>query len=570
MVERTQAEFLNAQADLVEKARDASQLAAKRAQDAETRTRGVETQTKVLRDQAEEVLSQVAERQSQIEATIGANVPEHEWSGTQLRLRNPDGEWGALVELVGGKGDQGFAGWSPVIFPEVDGERVVLRVDDWVGGTGPKPTLTGYLGTAGIVAAVADAINVRGPEPEIDIAIGTVTTLAAGTPATASLTETSPGVYEIDLGIPSGQDGEDAINGTDGVDGVSVTGAAINGLGELILTLSDASTVNAGEIPVSREMSRDLIRLSLEVALLKDAPVDLDSGVVDQFEDASGVDAAGSTNESAQSGYYRNTSNPAYTETTQSLPAMTSNTLPAGHVASASGEAQPAYLAFDKVISTSNRWQGTTGIPAWVQRQVPSPIIVREYRISVPDNNPFPTSWTLQGSNNGSSWSTIDSRSGIAFAANETKSFTIPANNTAYTHYRLTVSAVNQFDYVRIVELQLLRHFPETWNAMALVSVPIDLPTTPSKASMLVAAKAIGGSITPNTHLVAYASRDGGTTWTQGTLILRETLGDGTGIYETGEFDISAQPAGTSGKWRVVTGDAFEVQVHAVAVLFGG
>lgn len=45
-----------------------------------------------------------------------------------------------------------------------------------------------------------------------------------------------------------GADGEDGVNGTNGKDGVSVVGATIDENGNLILTLSDGSTLNAGQV----------------------------------------------------------------------------------------------------------------------------------------------------------------------------------------------------------------------------------------------------------------------------------------------------------------------------------
>lgn len=38
-------------------------------------------------------------------------------------------------------------GWTPVLAAEADGERVVVKVADWVGGAGSKPS-TGYVGDA--------------------------------------------------------------------------------------------------------------------------------------------------------------------------------------------------------------------------------------------------------------------------------------------------------------------------------------------------------------------------------------------------------------------------------------
>ncbi len=56
------------------------------------------------------------------------------------------------------KGLQGFAGWAPILAIESHGTGKVSKVVDWVGGEGDKPTLTGYIGATGIVADIADAV----------------------------------------------------------------------------------------------------------------------------------------------------------------------------------------------------------------------------------------------------------------------------------------------------------------------------------------------------------------------------------------------------------------------------
>jgi len=63
---------------------------------------------------------------------------------------------------VGPPGPPGSRGWAPDFAVTADGERQVLQVIDWIGGTGEKPDITGYLGAAGIVADIEDAIDVRG------------------------------------------------------------------------------------------------------------------------------------------------------------------------------------------------------------------------------------------------------------------------------------------------------------------------------------------------------------------------------------------------------------------------
>ncbi len=67
-----------------------------------------------------------------------------------------------------------------------------------------------------------------------------------------------------------------------------------------------------------------------------------------------------------------------------------------------------------------------------------------------------------------------------------------------------------------------------------------------------------------NTDLTLEASRDGGVTWTAATLAEVATLGADRII--TGAADISAQPVGTSMKWRLKTLNAKSQKIHAVGL----
>lgn len=68
-----------------------------------------------------------------------------------------------LVVPQGIQGIQGNAGWSPIFATVVDGERRVLQLVDWTGGTGSKPATGEYVGTTGLVATIAQAVDIRGP-----------------------------------------------------------------------------------------------------------------------------------------------------------------------------------------------------------------------------------------------------------------------------------------------------------------------------------------------------------------------------------------------------------------------
>lgn len=64
----------------------------------------------------------------------------------------------------GDKGDDGFNGYTPITSLQPRGDDIVVRLDDWVGGTGNAPTqLVGrFLSPTGWVEGIENGLNVRG------------------------------------------------------------------------------------------------------------------------------------------------------------------------------------------------------------------------------------------------------------------------------------------------------------------------------------------------------------------------------------------------------------------------
>jgi len=156
-------------------------------------------------------------------------------------------------------------------------------------------------------------------------------------------------------------------------------------------------------------------------------------------------------------------------EPTRTNPIMTSNTAPAG-VASASSviaAGYEAWKAFDNVIATgAGDWVATAGaFPSWLQYQFATAQVIKAYRITTRNETNFPLSprsWTFAGSNDGSTWTTLDTQTDVtvwANARNTTRSYYLPTNTTAYTHYRLTITAGNQ-NYAAVGELELYDALP--------------------------------------------------------------------------------------------------------------
>ena len=89
-------------------------------------------------------------------------------SAYQIAVNNgfvgTDAQW--LASLKGPKGDQGANGtngWSPRLAVVSSGERRVLQITFWTGGTGTTPP-TGYIGATGIVDNIANAVDIRGSQ----------------------------------------------------------------------------------------------------------------------------------------------------------------------------------------------------------------------------------------------------------------------------------------------------------------------------------------------------------------------------------------------------------------------
>lgn len=100
--------------------------------------------------------------------------------------------------------------------------------------------------------------------------------------------------------------------------------------------------------------------------------------------------------------------------------------------------------------------------------------------------------------------------------------------------------------------------------SMVLVLTPRTLPSEPSTGHIQLHADI--GAATLNTDVIAELSRDGGTTWTAGTLVEVGTLEDGTKLYEATDVDLTGQPSGQSLTARIRTPNSDAVTIKRVTV----
>ncbi|MEV6377419.1 ThuA domain-containing protein [Micromonospora musae] len=126
--------------------------------------------------------------------------------------------------------------------------------------------------------------------------------------------------------------------------------------------------------------------------------------------------------------------------------------------AAASGENPPsetAAMAIDG--STSTKWlaRTTTG---WLSAKLAAPVVVSRYALTSANDFPGrdPKNWTLQGSQDGTSWTDLDTRSDETFPQRfQTKQYSF-TNTTAYQHYRLNITANSGEPLIQLAELWLI------------------------------------------------------------------------------------------------------------------
>jgi len=130
------------------------------------------------------------------------------------------------------------------------------------------------------------------------------------------------------------------------------------------------------------------------------------------------------------------------------IPIMTSNTEPSG-VASASSEYSNKYQAWkamNKENVDSYSWHSDAAMPAWLQYQFIVGKTIKIYSITsrniIAPAQFYPIAWTLNGSNNGVDWTTLDTQTGQSFGKNWKKYYSF-INSTSYTYYRLNITSTS-------------------------------------------------------------------------------------------------------------------------------
>ncbi|RNI31436.1 T9SS type B sorting domain-containing protein [Rufibacter latericius] len=117
-----------------------------------------------------------------------------------------------------------------------------------------------------------------------------------------------------------------------------------------------------------------------------------------------------------------------------------------------------------KVIDNDSNTKFLSNFPGsqWIQLQLTAPAIAGTYTLvsanDAPDRDP--KDWRIEGSNNGTDWTVLDTRTGEMFSERfQTKTYTL-TNSTAYTYYRFFISAIKNGDTFQLGEWRLFEGVP--------------------------------------------------------------------------------------------------------------
>ena len=101
-----------------------------------------------------------------------------------------------------------------------------------------------------------------------------------------------------------------------------------------------------------------------------------------------------------------------------------------------------ARCVFDNsaVTDTSIGYYNTV-VPAFIRIQLPVAVVIQLYAIYPLMYGGAFTAWTFDGSNNGSTWNTLDTRTGVAMTNNGGGWWSYVNNTVAYSYYRINFTA---------------------------------------------------------------------------------------------------------------------------------
>lgn len=157
------------------------------------------------------------------------------------------------------------------------------------------------------------------------------------------------------------------------------------------------------------------------------------------------------------------------TSETNMVPLMLTNTTPSGVASASNNESAPgiqAFRAFDRNDAT--QWYNGLNTTGWIQYQFASATRVTSYRLRFTIDLSA-ANWELQGSSNGSSWTTLDTQSGTVTSSDSTVTL---ATVATYAYYRVLFTMAGAVG-LAVFSLELINSV-STCASLIVSEVPSD------------------------------------------------------------------------------------------------
>lgn len=528
------------------------------------------------------------------------------------------------VDVRGPAGVAGTDGWTPMFTLEVDGERRVMRITDWTGGTGTKPG-TGYLSASGLSATAAGGVDLRGPAGASGTGTGDVqgpaTHANGAVPVWSGANSKTLGAGRA-IGAAASTDLLDRAAG-DGRYVRTVNGVGPDAGGNVGVSGGGGGAGLAG---VTDYVLADLMDSASSAAITTPW------GFADPLAGTSLLDLATSTGEYPTAGYVDNFTTPSLsvqgTPTGSTILSFGNASAPRPSGTEAAGDVgivlfyvRPA-AGTTPIDLTGMTWRsaamtlvgsqtsssgarlyvyrytitgaetGAAGVSASWGGSVEARSAMNVYRVR--GANPLITAAFATGTNPPNLSGLAAGKTNLFVAAVAGSSGTA-SDAEAPADYTDVVNAANFSGQTAIVSARRIvaatSNDPGTFinaptgtnltlactvgvepanpvvESMSLVWVAFTAPTVPSRAAVMVEVEPITGSIAPNTNVLVDVSRNGGASYTTAVLALRKTVGAQRQLADV-LLDLTGQSSAADVRLRV-RANTDSLRIHKAGVLVG-
>lgn len=151
----------------------------------------------------------------------------------------------------------------------------------------------------------------------------------------------------------------------------------------------------------------------------------------------------------------------------------TSNGILNGSTATASSEYAPTYAAGKAIDGNGTTFWSSAddGLPQWIKFDLGDGNAEAGYRYSITARNPtsnYLAAWTLEGSNDGVAYTTLDTQTGQSFSNAEKKTYTYSGTGLAYRYYKVNITASQSGSAAEIAEIGIDKYLPPQGNYLSV------------------------------------------------------------------------------------------------------